>query len=114
MSTESAIEHGEYVFATKYSDGHAGDPWGAGFYKGQDGRRHLITHSDGSLIRPGGYGKVSPITHAQGKSILESGDDLERYFPEVSMWAVLDAIRKEPGADVMTLAKAIADQESGE
>lgn len=95
-------EMGDYVLATKYSDGDPGDPWALGFYAGELGvgndreqikvaPRHLVNDSNGSSIRPGGYRRVARIRKDVGAWLLNvAAKQLELSPPgTVNLWTML-------------------------
>ena len=67
---------GDYVLATKYSDGDPGDAWALGFLtraepEGQISRRFYVADSAGNNIRGNGYRRVvGPIRKDVGRWLL--------------------------------------------
>jgi len=87
---------GDYVLATKWSDGDPGDPWALGFYAGLDTRlpgspRHMVHDSQGNNIRPNGYRYVRPIRKDVGAWLLNvAAKQLEASPPgTVNLWTML-------------------------
>jgi hypothetical protein len=93
---------GDYVLATKYSDGDPGDPWALGFYAGEldmgndqceikVARRHLVNDSSGKSIRPNGYRRVARIRKDVGAWLLNvASKQLEASPPgTVNLWTML-------------------------
>lgn len=87
---------GDYVLATKWSDGDPGDPWALGFYDGIDlylpsTPRHMVKDSSGKTIRPGGYRRVARIRKDVGAWLLNvAAKQLEQSPPgTVNMWKML-------------------------
>ena len=72
-----AIEIGDYVAATKWSDGDGGDPWGVGFYAGSKGPQHFVIDSTGKRIYRSGYRRVKKISPEIGSWLLEHRDEIE-------------------------------------
>src|SRR3990170_740964 len=62
---------GDYVLATKYSDGDPGDAWALGFYNGEHGGRHYVLGSAGQNIRGNGFRRVARIRKDVGRWLLE-------------------------------------------
>jgi len=89
-------EIGEYVLATKYSDGDPGDPWALGFYAGVTERgRHLVKDSNGDQIRAGGFRRVGRIEQEVGTWLWNNRVALESSPPgTVNLWALVK--RDEP------------------
>lgn len=91
------IQQGDYVLATKWSDGDPGDHWGVGFYDRFEGRRHYVKDGNGRQIRANGFRRVGKITHEVGRWLLSAADALEASPPgTVNLWAMLtDRARSE-------------------
>ena len=97
---------GDYVLATKYTDGDPGDPWAVGIYAGSytpgDGmlERHLVNNSAGECIRPNGYRRVACIRKDVGAWLLNvAAKQLEQSPPgTVNLWNMLTplALEEEP------------------
>lgn len=86
---------GDYVLATKYSDGDPGDPWALGFYAGVDHReglqdRHMVLDGQGKNIRPSGYRRVGRITTEIGNWLWSQRDELERAPSKINLWGMYD------------------------
>jgi hypothetical protein len=83
MRTVNVIK-GDYVLATKYSDGDPHDQWCIGFYdKGENGR-HYVIDSEGNQFRHNGFRRVAKISNNRGKWLLENKDSIE--FSGKSLW----------------------------
>lgn len=85
---------GDYVLATKYSDGDPGDSWALGFYAGQMPEytppRHDVVDSDGKSIRGNGYRRVARIRNDVGAWLLVAAKQLEQSPPgTVNLWTML-------------------------
>ena len=85
---------GDYVLATKYSDGDPGDSWALGFYAGQMPEytppRHDVVDSDGKRFRGNGYRRVACIRRDVGQWLLDAAKHLERCPPgTVNLWTML-------------------------
>jgi hypothetical protein len=82
---------GDYVLATKYTDGDPGDAWALGFYDGVRGGRHYVKDSQGRQIRGNGYRRVAAIRPDVGRWLMEvAAPHLERCPPgTVNLWAML-------------------------
>jgi hypothetical protein len=48
------MKQGEYVLATKYSDGHPQDQWCVGYYAEAYGDRHIVADGNGLPFRASG------------------------------------------------------------
>ena len=68
--------HGDYVLATKYSDGMSDDAWGIGFYDKEEDGRHYVKDSSGAWIRLGGFRRCEGINASTGSYILQNQDRL--------------------------------------
>ncbi len=93
---------GDYVLATKWSDGDPGDPWALGFYAGELDMgntrsnikvlpRYLVNDGSGKTIRPGGYRRVARIRKDVGTWLLTvAAKQLEQSPPgAVNLWTML-------------------------
>lgn len=86
---------GDYVLATKYSDGDPGDHWALGFYAGTMPEytppRHDVVGSDGKSIRGNGFRCVRPIRKDVGRWLLTvAAKQLEQSPPgTVNLWTML-------------------------
>jgi hypothetical protein len=61
---------GDYVLATKYSDGDPLDPWCVGYFRGKCGDRSLVADAAGVLFRAGGFRRAEKIDPVEGAYIL--------------------------------------------
>ena len=93
---------GDYVLATKFSDGDPGDPWALGFYAGEldmgndrdpikVAPRYFVNNSSGQSIRPNGYRRVARIRKDVGAWLLNvAAKQLEQSPPgTVNLWTML-------------------------
>ncbi len=93
---------GDYVLATKYSDGDPGDPWALGFYAGdldmgndreqiKVAPRYLVNDGAGKTIRPSGYRRVARVRKDVGAWLLNvAAKQLEQSPPgTVNLWTML-------------------------
>jgi hypothetical protein len=89
------INIGDYVLATKYSDGDPGDAWALGFYDGvrDEQGRHYVKDASGKQIRGNGFRRVGRIRADVGRWLLEDAAKvLERSPPgTVNLWTMLTA-----------------------
>jgi hypothetical protein len=69
---------GDYVLATKYSDGDPQDHWAVGFYDRTEGDRHFIKDNAGNQLRANGFRRVGRITPTEGAWLLGKSADVER------------------------------------
>ncbi len=84
-------QNGDYVLATKFSDGDPGDPWAVGWYAGiAYGDRHMVHDNDGKNIRPNGYRRVGRITAEVGNWLMANADLLERAPSKINLWGMYD------------------------
>lgn len=92
---DEPVSIGDYVLATKYSDGDPGDPWALGFYAGErdmgNDRRHFVKNAEGHSIRPGGFRRVERIRKDVGRWLLTvAAKWLEQSPPgTVNLWTML-------------------------
>lgn len=86
-------EIGDYVLATKYSDGDPGDMWALGFYDGVNDQqgRHYVVDNEGKQIRGNGFRRVARIRSDVGHWLIcVASQSLERCPPgTVNLWTML-------------------------
>lgn len=93
--TEDLPKVGDYVLATKYSDGDPGDGWALGFYAGPmtqyTPHRYDVIDSDGKSIRGNGFRKMARIRKDVGRWLLTVvAKQLEASPPgTVNLWTML-------------------------
>jgi hypothetical protein len=78
---------GDYVLATKYSDGDPGDHWCIGFYAGPTSHnppRHDVVDSEGRSFRGNGFRRIKKITPERGAWMLERARFIE--MTDCSVW----------------------------
>ena len=68
----TTLIQGDYVLATKYSDGISDDAWGVGFYDKQENGRHYVRDSSGLSIRLNGFRRCKRINPSTGSYILQN------------------------------------------
>ena len=87
---------GDYVLASKYSDGDVNDPWFIGFVGGKcrfNPDKYTLVDNDGNfLYREGGFRRAKKITPEIGKKLLENADLITSM--NTSIWKVLKHIDK--------------------
>ena len=86
------ISVGDYVIATKYSDGDSKDHWCIGFYNGvmpkygTENPRHDVVGNDGISFRGNGFRRVQKISAKRGKAILSVRFSIEHLDRSVWFW----------------------------
>jgi len=96
--SDERITKGEYVLATKFSDGDPGDHWGVGFYDRLENGRHYIVDRAGQQIRGGGFRRAGRITVEVGIWLLSAAKSLEASPPgTVNLWTMLTERAHEIG-----------------
>ena len=85
---------GDYVLATKYSDGDFGDPWYVGFLLAMCGDRFVVGMSDDDPGNCRAYRRCEKITGAVGGLLLKISPPLEGLVnpDEFNVWALRDAL----------------------
>ena len=69
---------GDYVLATKYSDGDPCDQFAVGFFAGMTHHgRFLVVYDEGRDFKLTGFRRMEPITQDEGRALL-------RLMPEIS------------------------------
>jgi len=75
---------GDYVLATKYSDGDPQDHWAIGFYDRLENERHYVVDSSGQQFRSNGFRRVAKIKPERGAWMLAHARDIE--LSSMSVW----------------------------
>jgi hypothetical protein len=89
----SPLAVGEYVLATKYDDGDAGDHFFVGFVSGYTHHgRYLVVDNDGRSQRANGFRRAERITTEEGSALVAMFPDIGDK-PGPSLWWHLDRIR---------------------
>ncbi len=95
---EKYLVPGDYVLATKYSDGDPMDQWCVGFFKETlyyDPIRYLVVNDQGQPFRANGFRRVERLSADEGKWILDHKDDISCPVSVGSLWDWLDKAREE-------------------
>lgn len=70
----SKLVKGDYVLATKYSDGDPNDHWVVGFFHGMlpksSGDRFEVVDSGGAFFRGNGFRRIKKISAERGNWLL--------------------------------------------
>lgn len=102
--------HGDYVLATKYSDGDPGDQFAVGFYDrsfyhfGQE--RHLVVDNDGNQFRANGFRRVDRISHERGCWLVAHFPEIEKSGRSLWWWRRQSMTVPEPSRTVPDLPNA--------
>ena len=91
------MEVGDYVLATKYSDGDPRDHWFVGWFDGMlkkvSGPRYEIVDTDGNLVRGNGFRRCQKITKEQGAYLLRNRRLIQG--ANISVWGWLNLAQSE-------------------
>lgn len=91
----SELQIGDYVLATKYSDGDPCDQFAVGFISGKTPHgRWLVIDQDGVNLRANGFRRAARITPEEG-SYLVSLFSMIGDKPGRSLWWHLDKYRED-------------------
>lgn len=71
------VKQGDYVLATKWSDGDPQDHWVVGFYDREESGRHYIVDAVGGQMRGNGFRRVAKISKIRGAWLLLHGKRFE-------------------------------------
>jgi hypothetical protein len=85
---------GDYVLATKWSDGSAHDHWFVGYYNGElayEHPRHDVVDDKGVSARGNGFRRVESITEDEGRYILDWKHDIH----PINLWDLLNDKRDQ-------------------
>ena len=87
---EQQLKSGDYVLATKYSDGDPGDHWAVGFFVGMlpkaGGDRFKVADEDGKLFRGNGFRRAEKISAERGQWLLERAKEIESSIQSLWNW----------------------------
>lgn len=97
------MEAGDYVFATKYSDGDPGDGWAIGFFDGMlpkvTGDRYMVIDNNGKQFRGNGFRRAEVIPRDIGESLIKA---MRAFDPPnmptpgaVNAWDIVDRLKSE-------------------
>jgi hypothetical protein len=95
MSKPNEPQIGDYVIATKYSDGDPCDGWAVGFLAGMTSHaepRYDVVDGDGKSFRAGGFRRARRIAGSTGKKILALGDAMQ--YSGRSVWSFVRGIER--------------------
>ena len=77
---------GDYVLATKFSDGDPQDHWCVGWYDHENNGRHIVVDSDGNRFRYSGFRRCSKIKPEVGKALMDNARLIELSNRSVWGW----------------------------
>lgn len=91
MTKTKKLELGDYVLATKYSDGDPQDQWCVGFYAGvlekTTEERFLVVDEKGVSFRGNGFRRIKKISHDRGCWIIKNMEEISIGRRSVWWWA---------------------------
>ena len=79
-----SFETGDYVLATKWSDGDPQDHWCIGFFSHMLGGRYIVVDGEGKPFRANGFRECRKISEARGNWMLENALMIEQ--SDLSIW----------------------------
>lgn len=81
---------GDYVLATKYSDGDPQDQWSIGFFDSMlpkvGGERYMVVDGEGNQFRGNGFRRAQKIDANTGRWLLEHKAEIESSGRSVWDW----------------------------
>lgn len=89
------LKDGDYVVATKWSNGDPGDQYAIGFFAGMLGDRYLVRDADGKLFRANGFRRIKKISHARGVWLVKHMPEIDGNYRSVWYW-VRKSMKKYP------------------
>ena len=93
--SKTTVKPGDYVLATKYSDGDPMDQFYVGFVaEVLPNGRHIVTDANGISQRANGFRRAEKITQAEGAALCAMIPHISDQ-PGPSLWAHLERIRNE-------------------
>lgn len=107
-----SMKRGDYVLATKYSDGDPGDHFVVGFYDGKERDRYHVVDAEWMRFRANGFRRCEPITQQEGEWLFKRFRDIESepfHHSEAdeeiigkSVWDWLEEARRELSTNLPT------------
>lgn len=85
-----SLDIGDYVLATKYSDGDPHDHWCVGFFDRIEDSRYYVVDKTNTQFRNNGFRRCEKITKSEGDFLLQNKGAIGK-----SLWSVLKSIRRE-------------------
>lgn len=82
------MKHGDYVIATKYSDGSCKDQWCIGYFDRYENKRYYVINSEGNQFRSNGFRRCEVIEPSIAKFIIDNIDKLEH--SNISIWNYIE------------------------
>lgn len=84
--SKANFKPGDYVLATKYSDGDPMDHWAIGFYDRYEDGRHYIVNDKGLQFRRNGFRRAEKIYPEVGDRFLDDIFAIEKSSSSVWSW----------------------------
>lgn len=94
------IKVGDYVLASRWSDGKLGEPWAVGFIEeiveAHGKPRYYVGYGNGELISMAPYRRAERIKPFVGSELLRLNkeQDWERLYPFRSIWGMKKNLKK--------------------
>ena len=83
---QKLLEIGDYVMASKYTDGDAKDHFAIGFYSGKLMDRYMVKDGDGNLFRANGFRRCERISKKVGDVLVKYINIMEQASCSVWYW----------------------------
>lgn len=80
------MNNGDYVIATKYSDGDPKDQWCIGFFYKEENCRYYVIDDHGQQFRNNGFRRIRKISKARGAYILNNTNIIENSDHSIWWW----------------------------
>jgi hypothetical protein len=87
QQAHTKLKRGDYVLATKWSDGYPRDHFAVGFFLGiLRNERYIVVDSGGVPFRAGGFRRVAKISPECGAWIVSHSKEIEQ--GSRSLWSI--------------------------
>jgi len=106
MQESDPPDPGDYVLATKYTDGDPWDGWVIGYYDKKLRDRHLIIDENGAQFRHNGFRRVAKIDQARGSFMITNMEFISNSGKSLWWWAQCDI--KEVSGWLTPIKKSLA------
>ena len=102
------LQAGDYVLATKWSDGDPNDHWFVGFYSHSRVRkgsvnsvRYMVVDGSGVLVRANGFRRVKRISQRRGQWLLDHRSEIQSGSKSLWWWVrrPMKTDNERPGAE---------------
>jgi hypothetical protein len=92
------LKAGDFVLATKYSDGDPKDQWSVGIYSYSENGRLFVVDDNRQSLRCNGFRRAKKISQERGRFLLEFKEHIEKF--DRSLWWWVRCSMKKAGLNL--------------